>query len=393
MPLEGSQQGKLICRSLHDEMMAFRHDFHRTPELGFEETRTAARIAEALQRWGLTVHRGKGVIGILAAGASTRTIALRAEMDALPIQETSGLPHASRVEGVMHACGHDGHMAMLLGAAKQLAEDPTFDGRVVFVFQPNEENGLGAKAMLDEDVVKRFGIEEIYALHNLPGAPLGEISTRSGLICSSESLFEIEIAGQGGHASMPHVGGDTILVGAEVVQALQSIVARKLAPGAGAVVSVTEFITNGGRNILPSRVLLKGDARARSPQDREKIEQAMRRIVAGMECAEDVKIRVGFNTEFVETINNGACAAAAVQTAERVTSRVIGDRQPMPFSEDFAHFLTAVPGCFLLIGNGTEGAHGKPLHASEYDFNDDLLMIGAEFWTSLVSDRLASRRV
>ncbi|GAB5469345.1 MAG: M20 aminoacylase family protein [Rhodospirillales bacterium] len=380
-----------ISSSLHELMVAFRHDFHRHPELGFQETRTAARIAEALESWGLQVHRGRGVVGVLTAGRSTRTIALRAEMDALPIQETSDLAHASSVEGVMHGCGHDGHMAMLLGAAKQLSEAPDFDGRVVFVFQPNEENGLGAKAMLNEEIVKRFAIEEIYALHNLPGAPLGEISTRAGLICSSESLFEIEIEGQGGHASMPHVGGDTLLVGAEVVQALQAIVARKLPPAAGAVVSVTEFITNGARNVLPSRVLLKGDARARSPQDRERIEELMRRIVAGVELGQDVKIRVGFNTEFLETINDARCAATAIEVARRVTDQVRGDRQPLSFSEDFSHFLSAVPGCFLLIGNGTEGAHGRPLHASSYDFNDALLTVGAAFWMALVTDRLATR--
>ncbi len=382
----------MIDPALHDLMVEFRHDFHRHPELGFQETRTAGRIAEALSDWGLAVHRGKGVVGVLKAGQSHRTIALRAEMDALPIQETSGLDHASRVEGVMHACGHDGHMAMLLGAAKHLADSPDFDGTLVFVFQPNEENGLGARAMLDEDCLRRHGIEEIYALHNLPGAPLGEISTRSGLICSSESLFEIEIQGQGGHASMPHTGSDTILVGAEMVQALQSIVARRLAPAAGAVVSVTDFTTNGARNVLPSRVRLTGDARARSPKDRDEIERLMRRIAAGVELGQDVTIRVGFNTEFVETINNTACAAAAVEVAQRVTDRVCGDRQPMSFSEDFSHFLSVVPGCFLLIGNGTEGAHGKPLHASDYDFNDGLLILGASYWAALVHDRLAVGR-
>ncbi len=381
-----------LSPSLRDEMIAIRHDLHRSPELSFEESRTASQIAELLQRWGLTVHRGQGVVGVLTAGTSVGPHDHPACRDGYPADPGDRLPgHASNLEGVMHACGHDGHMAMLLGAAKHLAETRTFDGTLVFVFQPNEENGLGAKAMLKEEVVSRFGIEEIYALHNLPGVPLGEISTRPSLICSSESLFEIEILDQGGHASMPHMGSHTILVGADVVQALQAIVARKLAPAAGAVVSVTEFVTNGARNILPSRVNLKGDAWARSSQDREAIEHFMRQIVAGVEAAHGVEIRVGFNTEFVETINNEDCVAAAMQAAKRVTNRAIPDRTPMSFFEGFAHFLSAVPGCFLLIGNGTEGVHGKPLHASDYDFNDDLLMIGARFWIALVSDRLAPR--
>jgi len=377
-----------IGPSLNEYMAEFRHDVHRLPELGFCETRTADRVAEALRSFNIQVFQNQGVVGVLKAGSSQRVISLRAELDALPIQETSTHNYASIIPKTMHACGHDGHMAMLLGAAKHLSETRAFDGTVIFIFQPNEENGLGAQAMLAEEVLVRFGIEEIYAIHNLPGAPLGEISTRSGLICNSESLFEIEIKGQGGHASMPDVGVDTILVGSEVVQALQTIVARKLPPASGAVVSVTEFITDGARNILPGYTLLKGDVRSQKPEDRSRIEHLMRQIAAGVAATHDVDVSVKFQTEFIETINHPENAAAVVRAAKRVTNQVVADREPMSFSEDFAHFLNAIPGCLLLLGNGTEDVYGKPLHSSNYDFNDDALAIGARFWVSLVAERL-----
>lgn len=370
------------------DLRELRQDFHRNPELGFQETRTKARVAAYLRSLGLEVQEGIGVVGILRAGPGNRAIGLRADMDALPIQEASAHAYASESHGVMHACGHDGHMTMLLGAARDLAADPGFSGTVVFLFQPNEEHGLGAKAMIDEGVLDRFPIEEVYAIHNLPGAPVGQVSTRTGLICSSESLFEITITGQGGHASMPQAGRDAITIGAEMVQALQTIVARKLAPGAGAVVSVTEFVTDGQRNVLPGHATLKGDVRARSPEDRDRIEGFMRRIAAGIASAHGVSVDVDFRTEFIETINAPAPTEAVIRAARSAGLDTIPDRQPMSFSEDFAHFSAAVPGCFLLMGNGKSGAHAQPLHANDYDFNDDLLPIGVSFWTALVRDRL-----
>lgn len=373
------------------DLTTLRQDFHRAPELGFQEVRTKARVARLLRDMGLEVHEGAGVVGILRAGSGNRAIGLRADMDALPITETSTHDYASRTPGVMHACGHDGHMTMLLGAAQMLAKDPGFDGTVVFVFQPNEEHGQGAQAMIDEGVLDRFPIEEVFAIHNLPGAPLGQVSTRPGLICSSESLFEIAVTGQGGHASMPQAGRDAIPIGAEVVLALQTIVSRKLAPGAGAVVSVTEFLTDGQRNVLPGSATLKGDVRARTPEDRAAIESFMRQLSQGIAAAHGVTVTVRFNTEFIETINAGAPTEAVVRAAQTEGLDTLPNRQPMSFSEDFAHFCAAVPGCFLLMGNGESGPHGQPLHSSDYDFNDALLPIGAAFWARLVRDRLPLR--
>ncbi|WP_170763526.1 amidohydrolase [Ruegeria lacuscaerulensis] len=370
------------------ELSRIRQDFHHAPELGFQEMKTKAKVAGLLREYGLEVHEGVGVVGVLRAGQGNRAIGLRADMDALPIHEASEHDYISQNPGVMHACGHDGHMTMLLGAAKTLAADPDFSGTVVFLFQPNEELGLGAKAMLDEKVLERFPIEEVYAIHNLPGAPVGQISTRTGLICSSESLFEITIKGQGGHASMPQAGRDAITIGSEMVLALQTIVARKLAPGAGAVVSVTEFLTDGQRNVLPGTATLKGDARARSPEDRDKIEVFMRQIARGIASAHGVSVEVDFKTEFIETINAPVPTEAAIRVAQEAGLDTIPDRTPMSFSEDFAHFSAAVPGCFILLGNGETGPHGQPLHANDYDFNDALIPIGADFWAKLVRDRL-----
>jgi len=295
--------GTKSMSTFQERLTKIRHDIHRNPELGFQETRTKALVAARLNELGLDVHEGAGVVGVLKSGSGNRSILLRADMDALPIDETSTHDYMSNTPGVMHACGHDGHTTMLLGAAELLASQPDFDGTVVFLFQPNEEHGLGAQAMIEEGVLDDFPVQEVYAIHNLPGAPLGQLSTRPGQICASESLFEITITGQGGHASMPHVGVDAITVGAELVCSLQTIVSRKLAPGAGAVVSVTEFETDGQRNVLPGCATLKGDVRARLPSDRDTIRSLMQQIVNGIAATHQVKIDMTFNTEFIETIN------------------------------------------------------------------------------------------
>lgn len=376
----------------HTRLTALRRDFHRHPELGFEEHRTKDVIANHLRHLGLEVHVGVGVIGVLRAGSGKRAIGLRADMDALPIHETSSHDYSSTTPGKMHACGHDGHMTMLLGAAERLANSPDFEGSVVFIFQPNEEHGLGAKAMLDEGLLAQHPIDEVYAIHNLPGAPLGQLSSRAGQICASESLFEITLNGQGGHASMPHTGVDTITVGAELVLALQTITSRKLPPGVGAVVSVTEFLTDGQRNVLPGRTILKGDVRARLPEDRNAVEHFMRQIASGIAATHGITAEISFNTEFIETLNAKTQTEAAYRAGRAAGCAVWQDRPPMSFSEDFAHFTAAVPGCFFLLGNGEDDPHGHPLHAANYDFNDDLLPIGAEVWVQLVHDRLPKRK-
>lgn len=370
------------------DLIALRRAFHRDPEPGFQEHRTKAAVAARLRELGIEVEEGVGVVGVLRAGTGNRAIGLRADMDALPIAEKSERDYASANPGVMHACGHDGHMAMLLGAAETLARDGDFDGTVVFLFQPNEEHGLGARAMIDQNVLERFPIDEVYAVHNLPGAPVGLVSTRMGQICASESLFEIAIAGKGGHASMPQVGVDAITVAAEMVLALQTVVSRKLAPGSGAVVSVTEILTDGQRNVLPGRATLKGDARARLPEDRKTVERSMRQIVEGVAAAHGVTAAMTFATEFIETINAPEPVEAVLRAGRAAGLEVDGDCPPMSFSEDFAHFSAVVPGCFLLLGNGTDGPNGQPLHSADYDFNDALLPLGVAFWTELVRDRL-----
>jgi hippurate hydrolase len=373
-----------------EQLRELRHEFHRHPELGFQEDWTRARIAERLKELDIETHVGVGVIGVLRAGKGNRAIGLRADFDALPITEENDFAYKSENEGVMHACGHDGHTTMLLGAAELLAKEPDFDGTVVFLFQPNEEHGLGAKAMIDEGVLRRFPIDEVYGAHNLPGEPVGRVSTRPGIICYSESLFEFEIRGIGGHASMPHVGRETLTPGAELVLALQTIVARKLPPSAGAVVSVTEFITDGQRNVLPGHTVIKGDTRAASPEDRQAIEGFMRDIGAGIAASHGVEVEVRFQTEFIEAVNDAEAAGHVVAAARATGLEADGNRKPMTFSEDFANFQAEVPGCFLLIGNGTEGANARPLHAANYDFNDELLPIGAKLWAELVRQRLSS---
>ncbi len=370
------------------KLIDFRQDLHKFPELGFMEKRTKSQISKILRKLNIDVHEGSGILGILKSGSNKKLIALRADIDALPISETTNHKFSSQNSGVMHACGHDGHTAMLIGAADILASKRNFDGTIIFIFQPNEENGLGAKSMLDEGPLSNLPIEEIYALHNLPGEPVGQLSTRYGLICSSESLFEIIIEGQSCHASMPQMGKDAILIGSEIVQSIQSIVSRKIHSNSGIVISVTEFITNGTRNILAGKVTLKGDARAQSKEERIAIEKFIRQISKGIAITHDVSIEVKFKTEFIETLNSKRPTDAVIKIGEKIGLNVIPNRKPMSFSEDFAHFSNCFPGCFFLLGNGEKEPFSKPLHSSDYNFNDDLIEIGRKFWVALVEDRL-----
>lgn len=370
-------------------MQAWRHDFHQHPELGFAEHRTAGKIAELLASFGLDVHSemgGTGVVGVLQRGNATRSIGLRADMDALPITETGDCAWHSSNEGVMHACGHDGHTAMLLGAAKQLAAAGDFHGRVIFIFQPNEEYGLGARAMLDAGLFDRFDVDEVYGMHNIPGMPLGAFATRPGSITASESLFEIHINARGGHAALPRMGVDAIVVGSQIVNALQTIVSRKLNPGLNGVVSITEFITDGMRNVLPGSAILKGDARALTPEINALIEKRMREIVDGICAAHDVTATTHYVTEFPATINASDPTDVAVSAATATVGHKHVDRrcEPKLFFEDFAHMTEARPGCYILMGNGETGSHARLLHSSDYDFCDDALVPGSSFWVTLV---------
>ncbi len=380
-------------QQLRDEMTGWRRDFHTHPELGFDEQRTSDRVAELLTEFGVEVHRGvgqTGVVGVLQRGNGTRSIGIRADMDALPIHEANGFAHKSAADGVMHACGHDGHTAMLLGAAKHLAGQGRFNGRVVFIFQPAEEHGQGAQAMLGDGLFERFHVDEVYGLHNMPGMEIGSFAMRTGAIMASEALFEIGIEARGGHAAMPHTGVDAIVVGAEMVSSLQTIVSRKLNPGLNGVVSVTEFVTDGQRNVLPGRATLKGDARALNREVNREIERRMRQIVAGIAQAHDVEASVSYETVFEVTINAAEQTGHAAQAAGALVGagNVDTDCAPVLGSEDFAHMSLARPGCFVFMGNGCEGANAQPLHSADYDFNDEALVPGSSFWVTLAEQRL-----
>ncbi len=379
--------------NLREWMTEWRHDFHQNPELGFDEHRTSKMVADLLESFGIEVHTGvgqTGVVGVLQKGNATSSIGLRADMDALPIDETTGLSYTSSRAGVMHACGHDGHIAMLLGAAKHLAGTGDFNGRVVFIFQPNEEYGLGASAMLDDGLFDRFGVDEVHGMHNIPGMQVGTFATRAGAVTASESLFEIEISAQGGHAALPHMGVDAILVGSEIVGALQTIVSRKLNPSLNGVVSVTEFESDGRRNVLPGQATLRGDARALSPGINQSIEKHMRKIVDGVCLAHGVSAAVSYDTIFPATINDADASGSAVRAARKLAGKeaVDGDCPAKLFSEDFAHLAAARPGCFMLMGNGVEGVHANALHSSDYDFNDAALVAGSSYWVTLVEQQL-----
>jgi len=283
-------------------------------------------------------------------------------------------------------------MAMLLGAACRLAQEGDFSGRVAFIFQPAEEHGQGARAMIEDGLFERFGIEEVYAIHNMPGLPLGHVETRQGPMTAAESLFEINVMARGGHAALPHLGVDAITVAAEIVTALQTIVARKLDPASGGVVSVTEFETDGARNVLPSRAILRGDARALTPEVNGEIEAKMRALANGIASAHGVEAEVAYETIFSPTINAPGPVQAVADAAEALEMECNSAAAPKFFSEDFAHMGAASKGCFFLLGNGTEGAHARPLHASDYDFNDALLGPGAALWARLAEQRLTPRQ-
>lgn len=373
---------------LHARMTAWRRDLHRHPEFGFEEHRTAAFVARTLRDLGLDVAEGiggTGVVGTLTRGSANRAIALRADMDALRITEKGSVDWASANAGVMHACGHDGHTAMLLGAAAMLAGAGDFDGTVRFLFQPAEEWGRGALAMLDDGLLQRFPFDEVYGLHNMPGLPVGHLQTRPGPIMSAEDNFTITLGGQGGHSARPHATREVMVPACALVLELQTIVARRLDPAEIAVVSVTQIETDGTRNVLPGEARITGDARSFRPEVSARIEAEMRAIVAGIAAAHHLQAEVGYTREFVPLLNDAALTAEVMAAAGPVSNHVAQSSGPMTASEDFARFLDHVPGCFAFIGNGEDSA---PLHNPGYDFNDAALIHGARVHAAIVRQRL-----
>ena len=380
-------------KNLHNQLVNWRQDLHMNPQTSFEEIYASNKVATLLKEFGLDVYKNiakTGVVGVLKKGTGKKSIGIRADIDALPINEINNFSYKSKIENKMHACGHDGHTTMLLGAAKHLSESGNFNGTAYFIFQPDEENCLGARTMIEEGLFTNFSVDEVYAMHNIPNMEIGTFATRKGNITASENLFEIWIEAKGGHAALPHMGVDAITVGSQIAVALQTIVSRKLDPADNGIFSITEFISDGKKNVLPGKVVMKGDARALSIKTSTLIESSMRQIVKGICDAHGVKAEVTYKTTIIPTFNSSQQTEAAIKTARTVfgDENIDEDCLPRLFSEDFAIMSDAKPGCFVLMGNGTKGSHAKPLHAPDYDFNDELLVIGSSYWVDLVEQQL-----
>ncbi len=374
------------------EMSAWRRDIHAHPELGFEEQRTADLVAQTLASFGIEVQRGlaqTGVVGTLKGAAGARAIGLRADMDALPMQELNGFEHRSRNDGRMHACGHDGHTAMLLGAAKYLAETRNFAGTVHFIFQPAEEGLGGGRAMVEEGLFERFPVADVYGLHNWPGMPVGQFAIRPGPMMAAADLFEIAIVGHGAHGAMPHLGVDPVVVAAEIVGALQSIVSRTADALEAAVVSVTKIHGGDAFNVIPERVEMAGTVRTFKAELQSQIEHAMRRIAEGVAAAHGCTAEVRYERQFPATVNAPAETELAAAAAAKVVGadKVARDPAPCMGSEDFSFMLHAKPGSYIWMGNGA-GEGGCHLHNPRYDFNDEALPLGASYWATLVESLL-----
>jgi amidohydrolase len=378
----------------HAEMTAWRHRLHAHPETAFEERETAAFVAGLLESFGIAVDRGiarTGVVGTLEGSVkSGRAIALRADMDALHIQERNGFAHASQVPGRMHACGHDGHTAMLLGAARHLAETRNFAGTIHFIFQPAEENEGGARQMIEDGVLERYPVEAVYGMHNWPELPAGQFAIRSGPMMAAFDIFEITIRGRGGHAAMPHLAVDPVVAAAAVVTGLQTIASRNVHPLESAVVSVTQIHGGDTWNVIPETVVLRGTTRSFDPQVQDAIEAAIRRIAEGATRACGASATLAYERRYPPTLN----APAETEVAARGAAAIVGetnvrrDMWPSMGAEDFAFFLQKKPGAYIWVGNGSAGTGGF-LHNPNYDFNDEVLPIGASYWVRLAETVLA----
>ena len=378
---------------MHAELTGWRRDIHAHPELGFEETRTSDFVAAKLAAFGCEVHRGlgrTGVVGTLRAGSGTRTVGLRADMDALPIEEAGTSAHRSRHPGKMHACGHDGHTTMLLGAARYLAETRNFDGTVQFIFQPAEEGLGGARAMVDDGLFEKFPCAAIFGMHNRPGLPIGQFAVRAGPMMAAGAFFDISVTGKGAHGARPETGIDPVMVAAQIAIALQSIVSRNVPPVETAVLSVTSIHGGDAYNVIPQTARLVGTARAFSREVMALIERSMRRVVKGVAEAFGATAEVDFRFLFPPTVNDAREAEfAAGICAELVGADKVNRNPPLLMgSEDFSLMLERVPGCYINIGNG-DGEGGCEVHNPGYDFNDAALPLGVSFFVRLVEERLA----
>jgi hippurate hydrolase len=385
------------------DMAAVRRDIHAHPELGFEEHRTSDLVAAMLAQWGIEVHRGlagTGVVGVLRNGASDRTVALRADMDALPLQEFNTFAHASTVPGKMHACGHDGHTAILLAAAQHLAASRNFDGTVYFVFQPAEEGGGGARVMVEQGLFNRFPAEAVFGVHNWPGMPVGQVGVSSGPVMASSSEFKITIRGKGSHAAMPDRGIDPVPIACEMVQAFQTIVSRNKRPVDAGVISVTMIHTGDATNIVPDSCELQGTVRTFTLEVLDLIERRMRTVAEHVCAAHETGCEFEFHRNYPPTVNHEKEA----EFLRGVVAGIVGEanaipQEPTMGAEDFSYMLQARPGAYAFLGNGDgahrEGGHGAGpcmLHNPSYDFNDELIPLGATLWVRTVEQWLGQPR-
>jgi amidohydrolase len=378
--------------ALHNEIKEWRRDFHAYPELRYDVHRTAGSVAEKLKSFGcdeVVPGIGRtGVVGIIRGRKpGNKVVGLRADMDALPLEEETGLPYKSTVPGKMHACGHDGHTAMLLGAAKYLAETRNFAGTAVVIFQPAEEGGAGALAMVKDGLISRFGIQEVYGMHNYPGLPVGEFAIRPGPIMAAADHLQIEIEGKGGHAARPHLSIDTILVGAQMINQLQSVVARNIDPLESAVISICMFQAGHTDNVIPQHALLRGTARSLTPQVRELLHKRIGEVVEGTARLYGASAKVTYTNGYPVVVNHGRQTDFAADIAREVAGKdkVDSDVAPVMGAEDFAFMLAERPGAFIFVGNGDSAG----LHHPAYDFNDEVIPIGTSYWVRLAESALA----
>jgi hippurate hydrolase len=378
---------------LHGEITEWRRDLHAHPELRYDVHRTAGLVAERLRAFGCDeVVEGigrTGVVGVIRGQKGTgKGIGLRADMDALPITEANELPYKSTVPGKMHACGHDGHTAMLLGAAKHLAETRNFAGTAVMIFQPAEEGGAGAKAMIRDGLMERFPIDEVFGMHNLPSLPVGAFALRPGPLMASADTLDIEIEGVGGHAARPHFSVDTILVGAQIINAVQTIVARNVDPLESAVVSICMFQAGNTDNVIPQTAQLRGTARALAPDVRDLLEERLQKLVEGTAALHGATAKLRYRRGYPVLVNHGSQAKFATAVAAEIagSGHVEAQMAPVMGAEDFAYMLEARPGAFIFVGNGNTAG----LHHPAYDFNDDVIPAGTSYWVRLVETALAA---